>query len=161
MTEWHNLKTSILQQDDKSTEVSVQHFEKVEVLMKNRKNRKIVKRLKAVSTQAKLSFMTEFLEKRLSRIIHHRNQLKHYRSCLSLFKENIIGAYIDENFSGNLSLPVKYELQDLHWSQEQITVHSGVLKFKGENSYHRYLSAKRRHDQHFAQLCILEILKKS
>ena len=114
LTEWHNLKTSILQQDDKSTEVSVQHFEKVEVLMKNRKNRKIVKRLKAVSTQAKLSFMTEFLEKRLSRIIHHRNQLKHYRSCLSLFKENIIGAYIDADFLENLPVPVKYEPQDLH-----------------------------------------------
>ena len=136
----------------------MQHFEKAEVLMKNRK---IVKHLKGVSAQANLSFITKFLEKRLSSVVHHRNQLKHYRSCLSLFKENIIGAYIDENFSGNLSLLVKYELQDLHWSQEQITVHSGVLKFKGENSYHRYLSAKRRHDQHFAQLCILEILKKS
>ena len=33
LTKWHNLKTSILQQDDKSTEASMQHFEKVEVLM--------------------------------------------------------------------------------------------------------------------------------
>ena len=55
LTEWHNLKTSILQQDDKSTKVSMQHFEKVEVLMKSRK---IVKRLKVVSTQVNLSFIT-------------------------------------------------------------------------------------------------------
>ena len=55
LTEWHNLKTYILQQDDKSTKVSMQHFEKVEVLMKNGK---IVKRLKVVSTQANLSFIT-------------------------------------------------------------------------------------------------------
>ena len=33
LTEWYNLKTSILQQDDKSTKVSMQHFDKVEVLM--------------------------------------------------------------------------------------------------------------------------------
>ena len=102
----------------------MQHFEKVEVL---KKNGKIVKALKAVSTQANLSFITEFLEKRLSSIIHHHNQLKLYRSCLSLFKENIIGAYIYIDFSENVFLPVRYEPQDLHWSQEQITVHVGGL----------------------------------
>ena len=136
----------------------MQHFEKVEVLMKNGK---IVQCLKAVSTQANLSFITEFLEKRLSSsIIHNCNQLNHYRSCLSSSKENIIGAYIDVDFSENLSVPVKYEPKDLHWSQKQITVHSGILKFKGEKSHHPYLSANRTHDQHFLQLCILEILKK-
>ena len=57
-------------------------------------------------------------------------------------------------------MPVKCEPQDLQWSHEQITVHSGILKFKGEKSYHPYLSATRKHDQHFAQLCILEILRK-
>ena len=125
------------------------------------KNGKIVQCLKAVSTQANLSFITEFLEKRLSSsIIHNCNQLNHYRSCLSSSKENIIGAYIDVDFSENLSVPVKYEPKDLHWSQKQITVHSGILKFKGEKSHHPYLSANRTHDQHFLQLCILEILKK-
>ena len=54
----------------------MQNFEKAEVLMKHGK---IVKRLKAVSTQANLSFITEFLENRLSSIIHDRNQLTHYR----------------------------------------------------------------------------------
>ena len=115
MTEWHNLKTSNFQQDDKSTEVSMQHFKKVDVLMKNEK---IVKRLKVVSKQTNLSFRTEFLEKRLSSIIHHRNHLKHYRSCLRLFKENIIGANIHVDFSENLSVPVTYEPQDLHWSHK-------------------------------------------
>ena len=112
LMELHNLKTSIPQQDDKSTEVSMQHFEKVEVLIKNRK---IVKHLKAVSTKANFSFITEFLEKIPSSIIHHRNKLKDYRSRLRLSTENIIGAYIDVNFSENLSVPVKYESQDLHW----------------------------------------------
>ena len=84
----------------------MQYFEKVEVLMKNGK---IVKRLKALSTQANFSFITEFLEKRLSSIINYRNQLKHYRSCLNLFKENTNGTYIDVDFPGNLSVPVKYE----------------------------------------------------
>ena len=36
----------------------------------------------------------------------------------------------------------------------------GILKFKGEKSYHPYLSANRKHDKHFVQLLILEILKK-
>ena len=136
----------------------MQHFEKVEVLMKNGK---IVQCLKAVSTQANLSFITEFLEKRLSSsITHNCNQHKHYRSCLSSSKESIIGAYIDVDFSENLSVPVKYEPLDLHWLHEQITVHSGILKFKGEKLYHPYLSANRKYVQHFVQLCLLEILKK-
>ena len=87
----------------------MQHFEKLEVLMKNGK---IVKRLKALSTQANLSFITEFLENRLPSIIHYRNQLTHYRWRLNLFKENIIRAYSDADFSENLSVPVKYEPQD-------------------------------------------------
>ena len=57
-------------------------------------------------------------------------------------------------------MPVKYEPLDLHWLHEQITVHSGILKFKGEKSYHPYLSSNRKYVQHFLQLCILEILKK-
>ena len=39
-------------------------------------------------------------------------------------------------------------------------MHSGILKLKREKSYHPYLSTNRKHDQHFLQLCILEILKK-
>ena len=109
LTEWHNAKKSILKQDDKSTKISMQHFEKAEVLMKHGK---IVKRLKAVSTQANLSIITEFLENRLSSIIHDRNQVTHYRWRLNLFKENIIGTYSDVDFSENLSVPVKYEPQD-------------------------------------------------
>ena len=40
------------------------------------------------------------------------------------------------NFSENLSVPVTYEPQSLHWAQEQLSVHSGILKIKGNKSYH-------------------------
>ena len=56
-----------------------------------------------------IHFILFYFKYDLFYIIHHCNQLTHYRSCLSLFKESIIGAYIDVDFSENLSVPVKYE----------------------------------------------------
>ena len=35
----------------------------------------------------------------------------------------------------NLSIPVKYEPQSLHWAHNQITIHSGILKVDGVKSY--------------------------
>ena len=37
----------------------------------------------------------------------------------------------------------------MHWSHEQITVHSAIIKHKGGKQYHPYLSNDCKHDQHF------------
>ena len=37
-------------------------------------------------------------------------------------------------------------------------MHSGILKYKGEKSYHPYLSDDRTHDQKFAKVVIEEML---
>ena len=46
----------------------------------------------------------------------------------------------------------------MHWSHEQGTLHSGILKQNGKNSYHPYLSNNKKHDQHFAHLVLEEML---
>lgn len=68
------------------------------------------------------------------------------------------GAIIDVDFSENLTVPVKYEPQSLHWSHEQVTVHSGIMKFEGEKSYYPYLSDDKKHDQHFVELALHEMI---
>ena len=55
-------------------------------------------------------------------------------------------------------MPVKYEPQSLHWCHEQITVHSGLMKYKGEKSYHPYLSHEIKHDQYFVESVLTEML---
>ena len=135
--EWNTLKMKILERDDKKTSVPMQHFELLEMVTRKGKQ---VTRLKAVSTPASLEFITQFIEKQLASIIHHRNQLKHYRTTLSMFKEHFDTILLDVDFSENLSIPVKYEPQSLHWSHQQVTVHSGITKIRGEKSYHPYVS---------------------
>ena len=53
---------------------------------------------------------------------------------------------------------MKFEPQSLHWSHEEITVHSGILKVSGEKSYHPYLSDDRSHNQKFVKVVMGEML---
>ena len=103
--------------------------------------------------QSILEFVSSFLEI----IIFHRNQLKHYRSSMSSFKE-MSSYYVDIDFAENLTVPVKHEPQSLHWCHEQVTVHSGILKARGEKSYHVYLSEDKGHDYVFVCVALEEIL---
>ena len=41
-------------------------------------------------------------------------------------------ASLDIDFSENLTVLVKEEPQSLHWSNDKITVHSGILKCRGD-----------------------------
>ena len=40
------------------------------------------------------------------------------------------------HFSEQLKVPLKYEPQDLHWSNLQVIVHSGILDDSGMKEYH-------------------------
>ena len=67
--------------------------------------------------------------------------------------------FISKRLTGRLlKIPVKFEPQSLHWSHEQITVHSGILKYNGVKSYHPYISDDRKHDQHFVKIAMKEML---
>jgi len=149
---WNNLKEKLLDNDDGKTTVNMQHFEKVTIVTKKGKE---LKRLRAMSTKANMNFILNFISNLLSKIIHHRNHLKHYRSTIHGFKECFNTLIIDIDFSENLSIPVKFEPQSLHWSHQQITVHSGLMKYLGTKSYHPYLSYDLKRDQQFVY-CVLQ-----
>ena len=74
--------------------------------------------------------------------------------------QNVDTVCLDVDFAENLSIPVKYEPQSLHWFHEQVTIHSGIVKFPtGLKSYHPYVSDDRKYDQHFAQSCTERMLE--
>lgn len=104
------------------------------------KNGSQTERLKALKKDINLQFLTDFIGKILYKIIHHRNMLKNYRNTGNSFKEYMNAAYLDIDFAENLTVPVKFEPQSLHWAKEQVTVHSGILKTNGQKSYHPYFS---------------------
>ena len=89
---------------------------------------------------ANITFIIEFIDNILAKTLHHCNHLQHFRTVHSTFLELFDCAWIDVDFSENLSIPVKYEPQSLDWAHEQLSVHSGILKIKGNKSYHSYLS---------------------
>ena len=53
------------------------------------------------------------------------------------------------HFSEQLKVPLKYEPQDLHWSNLQVIVHSGILEDSGMKEYHAYLTMS------FKIMCLL------
>ena len=150
---WNELKD--LTQKQIGLTVPFQYFDKLEVSLKSGK---VVKQLKPVYTQADAISVISFIEDFLPKFIHHRNQLKNYRSTIHNFHDKFDAVFIDIDFSENLKIPIKYEPQSLHWSHEQLTVHSGILKFKGEKFYHPYVSNDRKHDPYIVEEVLHQML---
>ena len=101
-----------------------------------------------------MEYITDFISNLLPTVIHHRNQLKHYRSVIHKFHELFDAASLDIDFSENLSVICKEQPQQLHWNLHQITVHSGILFQNGDKSYHPYLYEDNRHGQKFVNIVI-------
>ena len=138
---------------NKGVKTLFQHFENTEITLKNGK---VVKRLKAVKDHVDLLHITNFITKFLYKFIH-RNQLKHYCATSNVVKDLFEG-YIDIDFSENLTVPVKFEQQSLHWSHEEITVYLGIIKMNSEKSYHPYLNMDRKHDHSCADVVLNQML---
>ena len=113
--------------------------------------------MEAVSTNSTLSFITDFISQWLIAIMHHHNQLRHYRNTKTSFRKNL-NTLMDIDFSENLQVPVRFEPQSLHWSHPQITVHSGLMKFNGQKTYHPYTSSEKKYDHVFVKVAIKEML---
>lgn len=124
----------------------------------HQKKGKETKRLQLAKVPATLDYLAQFMDGLLSNIINHRNHLRHYRNVIGSFVVLHEGVYLDVDFSENLSVPVKYEPQSLHWGHDQISVHSGLLKINGEKYYHPYLSDDRKHDQVFVRKVLNEMI---
>ena len=130
------------------------HFEKVMVEAKGKETQQ----LQAVSTSTNMEFLVNFITDLLSKIIHHQNQLRHYCTAIKKFQQIFNTVSLEIDFSENLKVPVEYEPLSMHWSHERVTIHFGILKSNGEESYHPYLSDDRKHGQKFAYICIEEML---
>ena len=138
--------------------VKMLHFVKREEKTKKGKQ---IKRLKAQPVQANINWVVDFIEKMLTKIIHHRNLLRNFRTNIDTVL-NVIEkvAEIGLDFSENVTIPVNKEPQSLHWAgcKEVKTVHSGLTKCNGNKTYHPYISDDLTHDQAFVKVVMMEIL---
>ena len=53
---------------------------------------------------------------------------------------------------------MKQQPQSLYWTQDTVTIHSGISKSKNGKSYHPYVSDCKTHDQVFVDLVMKEML---
>ena len=153
---WTSLSKHLCEEADENNYVPLQHFEKQ---LHTSKKGIVTKKLKAITKSATMKYITEFISSFLPKIVHHRNQLRHFRSSINTVRNFSNHIQIDIDFSENLSVPIKFEPQSMHWSQAQITIHSGILKIDGEKYYCPGLADDLKHDQKFVKLVIDEILK--
>ena len=157
MKNWKDLKEKLTEVADDNVVKKMLIFEKVKTITKKGKE---IERLRPVPVNANVKYVVQFIESFLTNIINHRNLLKNYRTNIENVLLNIDGLIeIWVDFSENLTLQVKQEIQSLHWSKEQVTVHSGITKQDGVKKYHPYISDDRVHDQCFVYNVINEMLE--
>ena len=153
---WEEVKKQIQEKDDKVTTMMMQHFVKEEVTTKEGKK---LKKLRPQKTKASMSFIIQFIDNFLVKFIHHRNELKHFRSTIHTLRNHFATANLSVDLSENLKVPVKKEPQGMHWSHIQVTVHSAVLKTSQGKQYHPYLSEDRKHDQQLTKVAIKKVIR--
>ena len=153
--QWDAIKYSLSKSDDK-VKRTFQYFETTNV----DKHGEIKKQLSVKSEQVNVKFIVEFIEKILPNIVHHRNLLLNFRTEYPRVLESLSTVEIHVDFSENLTLTLPEEIQSMYWGQAktQVTLHSGILKFQGNKSYHLYISNDLTHDQAFVYLVLNQML---
>ena len=108
-------------------------------------------KLQDIYLKETISFMFQYLEERLIKFLLHRNHLSHFRETSAEFSQTHGDVSYHMDFSENLTLPIKYEVQSKYWSKKQVTIHTGVLRHVSADVkvYHSVLSDDKTHDQVF------------
>ena len=80
-------------------------------------------------------------------------------SAFPEMKSNYDGKYIELDFSQNLALRPKDEVQSTHFSGKQLTLHCSIVN-PVNNRYHFHLSDDTNHDSIFVDHVIRDIIDK-
>ena len=89
----------------------------------------------------------------------HRTFVENMSSAFPEMKSNYDGKYIELDFSQNLALRPKDEVQSTHFSGKQLTLHCSIVN-PVNNRYHFHLSDDTNHDSIFVDHVIRDIIDK-
>jgi len=153
---WNRLSGKLKELSNDTLHIPFTTFDMIEHI--NQKG-KTAKHLKPVCKESSLKEIVVFLNGILPNIVNHRNHLHHYRNVIQLFRNNFHVLFMDIDFSENLTIPVKFEPQSMHWYHETVTIPSGIIKLHGNKSYHPYISDDKKHDQKFVKIVLEEMLE--
>ena len=103
----------------------------------------------------------EIVKKLLDRgenYLRHQSHVDNIATVLPMIQESFSGKYIELDFSGNLALKPKHEVQDAHFSGKQYSLHCSIVE-PGENKHVYHLSDDTNHDPAFGNEVLEDIFK--
>ena len=88
--------------------------------------------------------------------LKHRSYVDNISAVLPLMETSFTGHYIELDFSENIAITPKHEIQEAHFSGKQYTLHCTIVK-PGEKKYVYHLSGDTKHDAIFVQNVLTDI----
>ena len=91
--------------------------------------------------------------------LKHRSYVDNYSTSFPLMKDGYEGKYIELDFSQNVALRPKHEVQSTHFSGKQFSLHCAIAE-PFEKRYFYHLSDDTKHDGIFVDLAIRDIIQR-
>lgn len=89
--------------------------------------------------------------------LKHRTYVDNCSNVFPLMKDTYTGKFIELDFSQNLALRPKHEVQSAHFSNRQYTLHCAIVT-PFEKKYHYHLSDDTKHDAVFVDHVLRDLI---
>ena len=110
-----------------------------------------------VDKKDKVSAIVGKLVQISQRYLKHRSYVDNLSRVLPMIKDGFSGKYIELDFSENLALRPKHEVQSAHFSGKQHTLHCAIFQ-PGETKFHYHISDDTKHDPVFADEVLRDLI---
>ena len=91
--------------------------------------------------------------------LRHRSHVANIKITLPLIHESFNGKCIEIDFSENIAMKPKFEVQDAHFSGKQYSLHCSVVE-PGIQKYFYHLSDDTTHDPEFVHKVLVDVFDK-
>ena len=88
----------------------------------------------------------------------HRSHVKNISTQFPIIKETFQGRYTELDFSENLAMKPKFEIQEAHFSGKQYTLHCGIVE-PGERKYVYHRCDDTTHGATFVHFVLEDIFE--
>ena len=91
--------------------------------------------------------------------LKHRSHVDNINKVFPIVKESFQGTYIELDFSENIAIKPKFEVQEAHFSGKQYTLHCSIVE-PGMNKYIYHLCDDTKYDPVFVNEVLEDIFTK-
>ena len=91
--------------------------------------------------------------------LRHQSDVANTKNALPLIRESFNGKYIEMDFSENIAMKPKFEVQDAHFSGKRYSLHCSVVE-PGTEKYFYHLSEDKTHGSEFIHEVLIDLFDK-